>query len=394
MYLTEQHLIKKSHKFFKELDEISFRSKNLYNQALFRVRQYYFENKNYLTFENISKTLAQESQADFRNLPAKVSQQTLKLVDQNFKSFFGGLKSKKVKKARIPKYLDKVKGRQVVTYTVQALSKPLLKQGFIKLSGTNITFKTKVDPTKIKQVRIVPHGNHYTLEVVYEVSTQELLTNNNRYCAIDLGINNLATIGSNCIKPFIINGRPLKSINQYFNKEKAKLQSQLIKEQKTYTSKKLQTISLIRKNKINDYLHKASRYIINHLVSNNINTLIIGYNPEWKQEINIGKVNNQKFVNIPHQRFIQMLTYKAELVGINVILNEESYTSKTSFLDNEPVQKREKYLGKRIKRGLFRSSQGFLINADLNGALNILRKVVGEFQYPIEVCSTPLVVTL
>lgn len=392
MYLIEQHLIKKNHQFFKELDEISFRSKNLYNQALFRIRQHYFETKNYLTYEKISKTLAQESQIDFRNLPAKVSQQILILLDQNFKSFFGSLKSKKVKKARIPKYLDKVKGRQVVTYTIQALSKPLLKQGLIKLSGTNIQFKTKVDPTKIKQVRVVPHGNHYTLEVVYEFNTKELLTNNNRYCAIDLGINNLATIGSNCIKPLIINGRPLKSINQYFNKEKARLQSQLPNNQ--FTSNKLQTISLIRKNKINDYLHKASRYIINHLVSNNINTLVIGYNQEWKQEVNIGKVNNQKFVSISHLRFVEMLKYKAELAGINVIVNEESYTSKTSFLDDEPVQKQEKYLGKRIKRGLFRSNSGKIINADLNGALNILRKVVGDFKYPIEVCSTPLVVTL
>ena len=394
MYLTEQHLIKKNHKFFKELDEISFRSKNLYNQALFRVRQFYFENNSYLAYRKLYQILSSEDQSDFRALPAKVSDVILQLVDQNFKSFFGGLKSKKVKKARIPKYLDKVKGRQVVTYTVQALSKPLLKQGLVKLSGTNIVFKTKVNPESVKQVRVVPKGNHYVLEVVYEVRTKELLQDNNRYCAIDLGINNLATVGSNCIKSFIINGKPLKSINQYFNKEKARLQSQLTREQKTYTSKKLQTISLIRKNKINDYLHKASRYIINHLVSNNVNTLVIGYNPEWKQEINIGKVNNQKFVSIPHQRFIQMLTYKAELVGINVIVNEESYTSKTSFLDSEPVQKHSTYAGRRIKRGLFRSSSGKIINADLNGALNILRKVVGEFQYPVEVCSTPLVVTL
>ena len=158
MYLSEQHLIKKNHQFFKELDEISFRSKNLYNQALFKVRQYYFDNKNYLTYENISKTLAQESQIDFRNLPAKVSQQTLKLVDQNFKSFFGSLKSKKVKKARIPKYLDKIKGRQVVTYTVQAISKPLLKQGLIKLSGTNIVFRTKVNPESIRTANISGMG--------------------------------------------------------------------------------------------------------------------------------------------------------------------------------------------------------------------------------------------
>lgn len=392
MYLTEQHVIKKNHQFFKELDEIAFRSKNLYNQALFRVRQHYFEYKDYLNYNKLSKALAEESQVDFRQLPAKVSQQTLALLDQNFKSFFGSLKSKKVKKAGIPKYLHKTKGRQIVVYTIQAISKKSLEKGLIKLSGTTIEFKTKVSADKVKQVRVVPKGNHYVLEVVYEVTTQELLEDNGRYCAIDLGINNLATIGSNCSKPFIINGKPLKSINQFFNKEKARLQSLLPNQQSI--SNKLQSISLKRKNKINDYLHKASRYIINHLVSNNINTLIIGYNPGWKQEVNIGKVNNQKFVSIPFQRFIEMLKYKAELVGISVLIQEESYTSKTSFLDSEPIEKRERYFGKRIKRGLFHTKAGRVVNADWNGAMNILRKVVGEFQYPVEVCSTPLVVTL
>ena len=198
-------------------------------------------------------------------------------------------------------------------------------------------------------------------------------------------------VSSNVVKPFSINGKPLKSINQYYDKEKARLQAHLKCNKKT--SKRINSITNIRNNKVKDYLHKSSREIVNFLVSNNISTLIIGYNEEWKQNINLGRTNNQSFVNIPFYTFINQLDYKCKLEGINVILTEESYTSKCSFLDNESIEKHESYLGKRIKRGLFKSAEGKLINADLNGSLNILKKVVGEFEYPIEVCSTPLRVT-
>ena len=226
------------------------------------------------------------------------------------------------------------------------------------------------------------------MEVLYKVTDTPLKEDNKRYAAIDLGLNNLATVGSNVVKPFIINGKPLKSINQYWNKEKARLQSHLKGNKKT--SKRIESITNKRNNKVKDYLHKSSRKIVNFLVSNNISTLIIGYNEEWKQNINLGRTNNQTFVNIPFYTFIQQLEYKCKLEGINFLITEESYTSKCSFLDNESVEKHESYLGKRIKRGLLRSAEGKLINADLNGSLNILKKVVGEFQYPIEVCSTPL----
>ena len=214
--------------------------------------------------------------------------------------------------------------------------------------------------------------------------------NNDRYCSIDLGINNLATVSSNVIKPFIINGKPIKSINQFYNKKLAYYKSKL-KNRKT--SKKINRLTNKRENKIKDYLHKSSRYIVNHLVSNNINTLVIGYNKGWKQDINIGKVNNQKFVNVPFLTFITMLEYKCKIEGINVIINEESYTSKCSFLDDEEICKHDNYLGRRIKRGLFKTSNGIFMNADLNGSLNILKKVVGKFSYPIEVCSMPVVIT-
>lgn len=184
----------------------------------------------------------------------------------------------------------------------------------------------------------------------------------------------------------------MKSINQFYNKRKAELQSKLSGNRKT--SNKINSITRKRNNKIKNYLHKASRCIVNHLVSNDVNTLIIGKNDNWKQETNIGKKNNQNFVSIPHSQFIDMLSYKCKLVGIAIMMTEESYTSKCSFIDNEEMKHQEDYKGKRVKRGLFRTNKGKLINADLNGSLNIMRKVIGEFQYPIEVCSTPLVRTM
>lgn len=394
MKLVEQHVIKRTNPMFEECKDLCFKSKNLYNRALYEIRQSFIKDKKYLNYNKIDKICKEKDFEEYKSLPRKVSQQILKVLNQNWLSFFALLKLVKnkqyeSKKVKLPKYLDKVKGKFIVIYTDQAISKRFLKNGIVKLSGTNMEIKT--DKKNIKQVRIIPQYGRFVIEVVYEVQETKLKEDNKRYCSIDLGLNNLATVGSNVIKPFIINGKPLKSINQYFNKKVAKEKSLLPKGK--YTNENLERLYLKRDNKIKDYLHKASRYIINHLVSNSINTLVIGHNKNWKQEINIGKVNNQNFVSIPFNDLIHMLSYKAKLEGINVIIQEESYTSKCSFLDNEGICKHENYKGKRIKRGLFKASNGKLINADLNGALNILRKVVGEFQYSIEVCSTPLKVT-
>lgn len=342
---------------------------------------------------SIDKIFKEKKQDDYYSLPCKVSQQTLKLLNQNFKSFFSLLKKKNyAKKKSIPKYLDKSKGRFVTVYTNQAISKKELRKGIIQLSGTDFKIKTKVDGNSINQVRIVPKNSYYKVEVIYEVEEIEELEDNEKYAAIDLGVNNLATVSFNDSKPFIINGKPLKSINQFYNKRKAELQSKSSGNRKT--SNKINSITRKRNNKIKNYLHKASRCIVNHLVSNNVNTLIIGKNDNWKQETNIGKKNNQNFVSIPHSQFVEMISYKCKLVGVAVMITEESYTSKCSFIDNEEMKHHEDYKGKRIKRGLFRTNEGKLINADLNGSLNIMRKVIGEFQYPIEVCSTPLVKTM
>lgn len=325
----------------------------------------------------------------------KVSNETLRLLDRNFKAFFALLKKKKSgsydKPVKIPKYLEK-EGRYIAIFNKEAISRRYLKEGIVKLSSISNTINTKkATIDNIVEVRVLPRKNHHIVEVVYKEEEKTLLDNNERYASIDLGLNNLATVSSNVTKPFIINGRPLKSINQRWNKQKAKLQSLLKGNKKS--SKQIQLITNKRNNRINTYLHKSSRKIVNFLVSNNINTLVIGYNKEWKQDINIGKRNNQAFVGIPFYTFIKQLEYKCKLEGINVILTEESYTSKCSFIDNEPLEKKDTYLGKRIKRGLFRSKEGKLINADLNGSLNILKKVIGEFQYPIEVCCSPLLIT-
>lgn len=389
MILTERHIIKQSNSLYNELDNLCFLSKNLYNSALYTVRQFYFTNKKYFNWIKINNQFVSEKQQDYYALPCKVSQQTLKMVDQNMKSFFNAIKAKN-SKPKLPKYLDKIKGRFVVTYTNQAISKKALQNGYIELSKTNIKLKTNVK--NVKQVRIVPRNNFIVVEILYEVRSK--LHNNSKetYCGIDFGLNNLITCSFQNDSPLIMNGKPLKSINWHYNKEKSRLQSLLDNGKKT--SKKIQNITLKRNNRINDYLHKTTKIFVNYLVSKNINNVVIGYNKEWKQGINIGRVNNQNFVQIPYYKLLNMLTYKCEIEGISVIVTEESYTSKCSFLDDEDICKHEEYVGKRIKRGLYKASDGRLINADVNGALNILKKVIGKFEYnSIKVCSTPLAVT-
>ena len=386
MILTERHIIKKTNSLYKELDMLCFLSKNLYNSALYTVRQVYFDNKKYINWININNQFIKDKQTDYYALPCKVSQQTLKMVDQNMKSFFNALKAKN-SKPKLPKYLDKTKGRFVVTYTNQAISKTELKKGYIVLSKTNIRIKTKIHD--VQQVRIVPQNNVIVVEVLYKADCKSNISDIRKYCGVDFGLDNLMSCGFSDVRPMLINGRPLKSINWHYNKKKAELQSLL---KNKYTSNMLTNLTIKRNNKISNYLHKSSRLFINYLVSNDITDVVIGYNKEWKQGINIGRVNNQNFVNIPYYKLLNMLTYKCELLGIRVHITEESYTSKCSFLDNEEICKHDEYKGKRIKRGLYKSSDGRLINADINGALNILKKVIGEYEYdPILVCSMPLV---
>ena len=385
--LVEKHQIKYNSKEHKECDKLCFLSKNLYNSTLYAIRQHYFNTKQYLTYPEVNKKFAFDNQVDYRALPAKVSQWTQKLVDQNFKSFFALLKTENLNwRPNLPKYLHKTKWRQVVFYQEQALSKK--NPWYIKLSKTQLKLKTNKN---ICFARIVHKNWKYTIELWYKVLLRDMLVSDKRYASIDLWVNNLVTLVSNRFNPLIINWRPLKSINQYYNKATSELR------RTSYSRKKLWNR---RKNKINDYLHKTSRYLVNHLVSNGIDTLVIWYNKEWKQETKLWKVNNQNFVQIPFQRLIEMLSYKCKLVWIKVEIQEESYTSKCSFLDNESVEKHDNYLWKRLNRWLYQSSKWKTINADVNWALNILRKHVtfrGEeltFSNSVEVCSMPRKVNL
>ena len=402
MRLVERHLINKNHKNYDELDELSFKSKNLYNQANYIIRQDYFEK---LKINNISFTsdylkyfdlfhIIKKSK-EYKELPAKVSNSILQILDKNWKSFVKATKkyysdkSKYLGKPKMPRYKDKEKGRNILIYDKQALNKKHLKEGFVKLSLTEVKISTRIDFDLIKQIRVIPSLEQYVVEIVYEKEVRKGERNKNNILAIDLGVNNLCTITTNIKKqrPIIINGRPLKSINQYYNKEKAKLQS-FIGEKKT--SKRIKKLTSKRNNKIFDYMHKVSKLIIDYCKNNNIGRIVIGKNKEWKQEVNIGAKNNQNFVGIPFNSLISKIKYKAELENITLDVIEESYTSKCSFIDNEEIKKHSTYKGKRIKRGIFRTSDNLLINSDVNGSFNILRKYttkikeVEEHKYSIE----------
>jgi putative transposase len=380
--LVEKHNISIKHKYYKELDNLAFLSKNLYNMALYNIRQQYFNFKTYLTY-NDNYELIKSQKNDYESLPRMVSQQVLRQLNTEFSTYFKALKSynknpEKFKgRPQMPKYKDKKKGRNILTYIKATISRTDYKKGILHLSQTNIKISTKISYDDLICVRVVKKINSYVIEICYNVNEPELKADNGIYAGGDLGINNLITVViNNNTSPIIINGRPLKSINQYYNKELARLKSEAKIKNNKDTTKNIKKLTGKRNNKINDYMHKASKILVNHLVSMNICKLGIGKNKAWKQDVNIGSKNNQNFVSIPYNIFISMLTYKLKLKGIDVILNEESYTSKCSFLDNESIGKHEKYCGSRIKRGLFKTKNGILINADVNAAFNILKKAM------------------
>jgi putative transposase len=381
MQLVEQHIIKSNDPRWAVIDHASWMSKNIYNAANYMIRQSYILDNKYLNYYYIEKHFKKNNLLADQQLPLKVVQQVLKQVDHGWHSYFAAMAEYKktpgkfLGRPKLPSYKHVADGRNVLVYTRQAVNmRQFKKRGVIIPSGLDIEIETQ--QTTFDQVRIVPRKDHYVIEVVYTRTVDPADVHPGRMASIDLGVNNLATIAFNQpgMSPLLVNGRPLKSINQRYNKHKAWLQSQLTGERKT--SHQIVSITNKRNRRVQGYLHTASRKIIDALVKRGIGTLIIGKNDGWKQEVNLGKRTNQNFVQIPHARFIEMLTYKAQLVGITVLTSKESYTSKCSFLDNEPVQKHEHYAGKRVKRGLFCAGNGRLINADVNGAYNILRKAI------------------
>ena len=374
MRLVERHIVKDN-----RFEDICLKSGLLYNYVLFNVRQGIFSG-DYINEYEFSTKLCKENQVDFRNLPSVVSQQVVAQVFSVTKSWMKSKKeyeknpSKFLSRPKLPKY-KRGKKQNMVVFTTSACR--LKSDGYIHFIKNIIPpIKTKIGDNKLCQVRIIPQATCYVVEVIYEKKEQDLNLNKDNVLSIDLGLNNICTCISNVgISPFIVNGKVIKSFNQWYNKKKARLMS-LIGDKGT--SRRINKMTCYRNCWISDKMHKISRYIIDICRSNNIGTIVIGQNRGWKQEINLGKRINQKFVEIPFSDLINKISYKAKLIGINLITHEESYTSKIDHMAFEPLKKQDAYLGKRKRRGLFQSSIGKLINADINGAIGIGRKVFGD----------------
>lgn len=391
MKLVQKHIIKSNHEFYKDLMEMMHLSKNLYNADLYNVRQYYFKAKDdttvkykYLNYYANWRLMKSTQNPDFKALPTHIAAYVVRQVDNNFSSFFALLKKKNrgmyTLPVQMPQYL-KIDGYNQIV--LDQWSNKKLRDGILQIPTTKILIKVGLEVSKlnIKQIRLIPKNSYIVLEFIHEVPDIQHKQDNKRYMSIDLGINNLCSCSSNVINSFIINGKPVKSINQYYNKQVAKYKSICETVNHVKTSKRIQRLNYKRSNKIEDYFHKASRYIVKQLVSNDINTLVIGHTNYWKQDTKLGKKTNQNFVQIPFNKLIQMLSYKCKLLGINCVIQEESYTSKASFIDNDNIpvfnsttELNYKFSGQRVKRGLYCSQNGIKINADINASLNILRK--------------------
>jgi putative transposase len=387
MRLVEQHVIDRADPRFAIIDETAFKSKNLYNAALYEIRQAFIHEGKYLNYHEMDRRM--QSHEAYKALPAKVSQQVLILLDKNWTAFFEARAAYEkdpstfTGRPKLPKYKHKTEGRNILVYTIQAISKTGLEHGLVQPSMLPISVKTKQKDNL--QVRIVPRNGHYVVEVIYIKEPVQANVDPSFCVGIDLGVTNLAAIASNRegFAPRLVNGRPLKAWNQWYNKRMKQLKKLLPKADREQVTKQMERITNTRNRRIDHYLHTASRRMIDFLVANGIGTVIIGKNPLWKQACEMGRRNNQNFVFIPHARFIDMLSYKAALVGIQVEVREESYTSQASFLDLDPIpdyapndETEHVFSGKRIgrRKRLYRTKDGRTICADVNGAYNILRK--------------------
>ena len=393
MYLTIKqqlkHLTKEEYNILRELCRTA---KNLTNQAIYNIRQYYFQEKQYLRYESIYHEL--KNSENYRMLNSNMAQQTIKDVDLMFKSFFALIKLAKqgeysFKNIRLPNYLPKNGYSSLIIAQFSIKDDNILTIPYSRsfMCRYETTVKVKIPKVlvgkKIKEIRIIPKFNarFFEIQYTYEIQEENIELNTNNALAIDLGVNNLCTCVTNIGKSFIIDGKKLKSINQFFNKQNAKLQSIKDKQNIKRQTKQQYLISNRRKNRVDDYINKTCRYIINYCLSNDIGTLVIGYNQSFQNKANLGKINNQVFTQLPFGKIREKLEYLCKRYNINYILQEESYTSKASFFDNDelPVYNADnpqtyEFSGKRVKRGLYRTIKGKTLNADVNGALNIFRK--------------------
>jgi len=379
MLLTERIILKTNKQIPKQhLSYLCHIAKNLYNEANYQIRQNFLKKKTWIRYNELYQKI--KSSENYKLLPAQTSQQILRLLDRKWKSFFRTLKvwkkdpEKFSSRPRIPKYKRK-DGEFVVIFTNQQCK---IKNGWIHFPK-----KSRLSPIRTRitnhlhQVRIIPRGEKYVIEIIHEKEPIDLKLNGNRIVGIDLGLNNLVTVVNNAgLEPFIIKGGIVKSMNQYYNKQLARLRSIKDKQGYKFETKRIQRLTLKRNNKIMDVFHKISRKIIGYCIENDFGRIIIGYNQGWKQKIKMGRRTNQNFVQVPFLNLVKMIQYKALLVGMNVELVDESHTSKCSFLDGESIEHHEHYAGRRVKRGLFKTRSAKLINADVNGAYNIIKKAV------------------
>ena len=387
---TETHVIKESHPIYNWIVEECSRSRNLYNKALYIYRQAFTEkhenisdyisivnNKKFISSYNLITKMRELKDEDYFAMTKNHSaSQVIIQVDKTMKSWFASLKSYKKDpskfrgRPRIPSYKKKDE-LNCLTYT--NIDARLQKDGTINLRR-DIKLPIHTNLKNFQQIRLVPKTGYIQVEIVYNKEISDLKLDHSRAIGIDLGLNNLMAITSNIGNVSnLVNGRPLKSINQYYNKRKAHLMS-LLEKGKLKSSKRLRRLEMKRMMKIKDYLHKTSRRVVELMEQNNIGTCFIGHNNGWKNEVEMGKKNNQNFVSIPYLLLTNMLRYKIEEKGGILVELNESYTSKCSFLDNEEICKHETYKGKRLKRGLFLSSKSKALNADINGSLNILKR--------------------
>ena len=405
MYLTEKEIIYSIDERFVLIKDLCRLSKNLYNASLYDVRQYYFETKSYRTWQSQWPIFTKTKNPDYYALQSHLAGEVLKQVGRQFIGFYN---NKSTKKKRIPKYKDK-NGYNVVTFPKITISKQIEfdenKQLYTyTLCKRNYNLKIQSTKSNLKMVKFVYDEENDLIKCfkTYEIEQPKLKKDNSRYFSIDPGLNNIVSIYNNIgIRPLLYNGRPIKSINQYYNKTNAKLRSELPDNIKS--SKRLKQLSFKRNNKIDYEMHKISTHIINEAVKNNISKIFIGHNIGWKNEINLGGRNNQNFVNVPHTKLFNQLLYKGLLNGIEVIFTEESYTSKASFFDKDELpiygeSDNHKFSGRRIKRGLYKDSKGNIWNADLNGAANIMRKCSDKAYKGIrktrELMKQPILITL
>ena len=375
----EQHNIKYGTDFYKFVDEMCFKSKNLYNYANYIIRQEFINNGNWIKYNQLFQ-LVKESEP-YKDIGSNTGQGTLMVLDKNWKAFFKAIKdwkknpSKYLGRPKIPKYKDK-DGRFVLSLDS---NKVKLKDGYVYFAWKpfkpyNNMFKTNAQE-RILQCRFIPRCGKYVMEIVYEIEVPDISETSERVAAIDIGVDNFITMVNNIGEnPIAVKGGVIKSINQFYNKQKANIQSELKKVNGKDWSKKLQKLTDKRYEMIKYQMHCISKYVVDWCVLYGIDTLIVGHNDEWKQK----KQGMQNFTYIPYELFIQMLAYKCENNGIRFIENEEAYTSGTSFLDNEDPVKENYNKERRVHRGLFIADCGKKINADVNGAYQILKKVIPD----------------